>query len=66
MTDLQITLSIEASSAQELSVLTVRTQLVWGMQLNFFDFTQTKKGTFICWYKVPHSIWMEKVANGKA
>ena len=66
MKDIQITLHLEAASAEELSALTVRAQIVWGMQLHFFDFAQLKNGKYVCWYRVPHSIWTEKVANGKA
>lgn len=66
MSEIKITLSLEAPTMQELSLLTVRAQIAYGMTLNFFDFAQTKKGTFICWFTVPHTIWVEKVANGKA
>lgn len=64
MKDLHITLHLEAESADELSIMTVNAQVHWNMQLNFFDFTQTKKGLYICWYNMPHGIWVEKLANG--
>lgn len=66
MTGLQITLSLEASTREELSAMTINAQLNWGMVLTFFDFTQTKSGSFICWYTVPHLIYTEKVLNGQA
>jgi len=66
MTEIQITLFLEALTPQQLSMLTAQAQMQWGMKLTFFDFSQTKKGTFICWYNVPHGIWVEKVANGVA
>lgn len=47
-------------------MMTANAQVRWGMELHFFDFSQTKSGRFICWYRVPHAIWVEKVANGKA
>lgn len=66
MKGIHITLSLTADSREALSALTVRAQLNWGMELDFFDFTQTKDGTFVCWYKVPYTIYEMKVANGKA
>lgn len=66
MNDINITLHLVADTPDQLSVLTVRTQILWGMEFSFFDFSQRKDGKFICWYKVPHKIWIEKVANGKA
>lgn len=66
MTEMNITLHLEADSADELSLLTIKMQIRMGMELHFFDFTQLKNGKFICWFRVPHRIWAEKVANGKA
>lgn len=66
MTGLKITLSLMAETREALSALTIRAQLNFGMQLEFFDFSQTKDGKFICWYRIPHSIYTEKVLNGKA
>lgn len=60
-----ITLSLIASTPEQLSALTVQRQLLWGMKIYFKDFSQTKDGKFICWYEVPHSIYTEKVLNGK-
>jgi hypothetical protein len=65
MKDLQIVLSLTASTMDELSTMTVRAQINWGMKLQFFDFTQLKNGNFICWFHLPHSVWAEKVLNGK-
>lgn len=66
MKDIQITLHLIADTPEELSVMTIKAQANWGLQLNFFDFAQTKNNKWICWFKVPHRIWVEKVANGKA
>ena len=66
MKDLQVTLHLKADSPEELSMMTVQAQARWGLVLNFFDFSQDKSGKWICWFKVPHRVWIEKVANGKA
>ena len=63
--EINITLSLVADSPDELSMLTVQRQVLWGLKLKFYDFSQLKNGKYICWYNVPHTIWVEKVANGK-
>lgn len=64
MTDRQITLHLEAESAEQLSMLTIQAQFHWGLSLSFFDFSQTKNGRWVCWFTVPHSLWLERVKNG--
>jgi len=59
-----ITLSLQADTPEELSILTIAAQTNWGMTLDFFDFSQLKNGKFICWFKVPLAEWNERVANG--
>lgn len=54
-----ITLSLQAKTPDELSRATIQAQVFWGMKLRFFDFTQTKQG-WICWFEIPLSIWQEK------
>ncbi len=66
MKDLKITLSLIADTPEMLSQMTVQAQLNWGMEFNFFDFTQLKNGKYICWYRVSARIYQEKVLNGKA
>lgn len=66
MKGIHITLSLVADTREQLSALTVRAQLNWGMELDFFDFSETKKGQFICWYKVPQSVYEMRVRNGQA
>lgn len=66
MKGIQITLHLKADSPELLSALTVQAQIQWGMELDFFDFSQTKDGKFICWYKVPQSYYEMRVRNGKA
>lgn len=60
-----ITLHLIAESPEMLSMMTVAAQNNWGMSLEFFDFSQTKKGLFICWFKVPVEIYQERVLNGQ-
>lgn len=45
-------------------MMTVAAQEEWGMTLEFFDFMQSKRGTWICWYQVPLRKWAEAVMNG--
>lgn len=66
MKGIHITLSLIAESPEQLSAMTVRAQLNWGMELDFFDFTQVKSGKYICWYKVPQSVYEMRVRNGQA
>jgi len=66
MNEIKINLSLTADTPELLSALTVRAQLNYGMAFEFFDFSQLKNGKFICWFKVPVTIYQEKVANGKA
>lgn len=66
MKGIHITLSLTADTPEELSALTVQAQLIWGMELDFFDFIQRKDGKFTCWFKVPYSVYEMKVANGQA
>lgn len=62
---MNITLSLVADSADELSMLTIQRQVLWKMKINFYDFSQRKDGKYICWYNIPYTIWVEKVSNGK-
>lgn len=66
MKGIHITLHLKADKPEMLSALTVNAQIQWGMELDFFDFSQTKDGKYICWYKVPQSIYQMKVMNGQA
>lgn len=66
MKGIHITLHLAADTPEQLSGLTVRAQLLWGMELDFFDFSQTKAGKYICWFKIPQKIYEMKVMNGQA
>lgn len=66
MKGIHITLSLQADTPEQLSALTVRAQILWGMELDFFDFSQLKNGKYICWFKIPQTIYQMKVTNGQA
>jgi hypothetical protein len=66
MKGIHITLHLKADTPEQLSALTVRAQLMWGMELNFFDFMQDRKGKYVCWYKIPHTVYEMRVRNGQA
>lgn len=58
-----ITLHLKADSPEELSALTIQAQLQWGIVADFFDFSQTKDGKYICWYKVPYPKYVEAMSG---
>ena len=58
-TSFYITLHLIADTPEELSAMTVAAQLDWGMTIDFFDFTRTPDGKYMCWYKMLHTKWME-------
>jgi len=66
MKGIHITLSLRADTPEQLSGLTVQAQLNWGMELDFFDFSQTKDGKYICWYRVPQTVYQMRLQNGQA
>jgi hypothetical protein len=60
-----ISLSLIADSRQMLTNMTIQAQINWGMKLKFRDFAQLKDGSFICWFEIPHAIYVERMTRGK-
>ena len=65
MNEIYITLHLEATTEEALSMATLEAQVFWKMNLDFFDFSQKRNGRFICWFKVPQSSYIERRANGR-
>jgi len=63
MNGYDISVSLVAESRQMLTNMTIQAQINWGMKLTFTDFSQLKDGTFICWYCVPHLIYVERLSR---